>query len=81
MANVRWVNLYPRGEGRAEDQFWNRPMDDVDSANICVHDTCSHNRLFLITMPTPYQCLLLGFTTLIKTLSPTVMIERKVKKM
>lgn len=67
MGNVRCVNLNPRGERRAEDQFWNHhPIDDVDSANICIHSTCPQNRLFLISMPTPYQCLLLGFTTLIK---------------
>lgn len=67
MRNVRWVNLYPRGEGKAEDQFWNHhPLYDVDSANICIHHTCPQTSLFLISMPTPYQCLLLGFTTLTK---------------
>lgn len=55
-----WMhNSGPRGEGRAKDKFWNHhPIDDVDSTNICIHDTCPQTRLFLISMSTPYQCLI-----------------------
>lgn len=39
--NVGCINLYPRGEGSIEDKFWNHyPVDDVDSTNICIHNTC-----------------------------------------